>query len=422
MERLARSTLVRLILPALFLAAHLLVLGALAQERFGRPFNSAPGHEPSFANPATDAVPAHWQRLIVSRWDSQHYITLALRGYEYCAPRASLGPERFADSDVVCQVSFFPGYALLGAGLRWLSGAPVDYVLFAISLLASYLAMFLWTSKEMRNSLGTANTYLSLLLLNTFTTGYSFVAIQTEPCALFLTIAAFVALERRQFAIGAVCAGAASLVRPTGVAVGLAFALALFVVSWRERARIRTWLWRGALMLVSGWGLIGFLSFCYVRFGDALIYSHARTRYYHYSPDPLALLAPKYTWISQSIWAAPNEGVWLAAGLLFFALGHRRALSGFESPSRVYWYAVYVLAVGIAAAGQVQLGFSGMSRYLLLGLPFFFATAAALRRRPLALALWVVFCCVHYWSVNACFYIGRGEPDFWRICHCQPGA
>jgi hypothetical protein len=422
LESAARSLPVRLLLPAIFLAAHLLVLGTLARERFSLPFNSAPGAAPAFHAPATDPVPTNWRRLIVSRWDAQHYITLALRGYEYCADRANISAKHPPDADVVCQLNFFPGYSLLGRAVAKIARVPVDYALLGISLAASWVAMFLWTSREMVAALGFATTYLSLLLLNVFTTGYALVTVQTEPCAIALTVAAFVLLERRQLLLGALCAGAAGAIRPTGVPIGVAFALAVFALTLRERPRISVWLARVGVMAVAGWGIAALLGYWQHRFGDALIYAHARTRYYHYVPDPLALLAPKYTWISQSIWAAPNEGVWLAAALLLFALGHRSGFAGFSPPAKVYWYAVFVLVVGLAATSQVEIGFSGMSRYLLLALPLFFATAAALRRHPAALVLWILFSAIHYWTVNACFYVGHGEPGFWQVCHCQPGA
>lgn len=164
------------------------------------------------------------------------------------------------------------------------------------------------------------------------------------------------------------------------------------------------------------------LFFWKIRFGDALVYAHARQRYYHYLPNPFALFWPSYKWLSQSLWAAPNEGMWLAAGLLWFALGYKKAMKGFTASGKVYWYATYLFVVLIAAAGQVTIGFSGMSRYLLLAVPLFFAMAAAMRHHPVALTLWVIICVAHYWSVGACFYIGQGQPGFWQVCHFQPGA
>ncbi len=421
-DRFAPWPVVRVILPLCFIAFHLIMLSALAKERFGIPFNAAPAAAPHFSDPAVDPIPANWERLIVSRWDSQHYITLGLRGYRYCAPKEELGPKHYPDSDVVCQLNFFPGYALLGRAVGWALHLPIDYALLAVSILASYIVMFLWTSSEMVEALGKGTVLISLLLLNVFTTGYELVTLQTEPCALLFTVGAFVLLERRWFFGSALCAGAGSVIRPTGVAVSAAFGLALLWLTLRERPTARTIAWRAFLCIVSAWGLLALFAFFHFRFGDALVYAHARERYYHYRPNPFALLWPSYTWIAQSLWAAPNEGMWLAAGRLWFALGHKKALGGFSPTGRIYWYATYALTVAIAAAGQVMIGFSGMSRYLLLATPMFFAMAAVMRKNFFALALWIVISLAHYWSVNSCFYVGRGQPGFWQVCHIQPGA
>jgi hypothetical protein len=237
-----------------------------------------------------------------------------------------------------------------------------------------------------------------------------------------LMIAAFIALERRWLFFGALLAGGAGLVRPTAVACCAAYGLALLATCLSDSASRRTWLYRGFLGLVSAWGIFALLGYYQWRFGDALVYAHARYRYYQYNPSIVSLLMPKYTWIAQSLWAAPNEGLWLAAALLWFGLGRKEAFRGFSLPGKVYWYATFIFVVGIAAAGQVEIGFSGMSRYVFLALPMFFCAASVLKRRPMALAFWVLFTLVHYWSVNACFYIGRGEADFYGKCHIQPGA
>jgi hypothetical protein len=420
-DRLASSMAVRTFLPAFFLVFHVVVLSALAKERFSIPFNSAPGAAPGFVNPAIDPVPTNWSRLIVSRWDSQHYITIGLRGYKYCAPREELGPDHYPDSDLVCQLNFFPGYAFVGGWVSRLLHVPIDYALFGVSLFTSYLAMVLWTSKEIVSALGGLVTLSSLVLLNFFTTGYELITLQTEPPSLMLTLATFVLLERRRLLPAALCAGAAAIVRPTGIAVSAAFGLAVLWKTYRERPNVGTILLRALYCAVAAWGLILLFVFFQVRFGDALVYAHARERYYHYLPNPLAVFTPSYKWLAQSLWAAPNEGMWLAAGLLWFALGHRSAFAGFSTTGKIFWYAIYAITVGISL-GQVSLGFSGMSRYMLLAVPMFFAMAAAMKRTPAAFVLWVIICLAHYWSVNACFYVGRGEPGFWQICHIQPGA
>jgi hypothetical protein len=409
---------VRLLVPAFFLLFHLAVLTQLAKERFGIPFNAAPGEAPGFVNPASDPAPQRWDRLIVSRWDAQHYITLALRGYEYCAKKSELGPDRPPDKDVVCQLNFFPGYAFLGGAVSRLLRVPADYALLGISLAASFFGMFLWTSREMVAAMGVSRAYLSLLFFNVFSTGYSLVTVQTEPCAFFCTIASFVLLERRRYALGAFVAGAASIIRPTGVASGLGFAIALLVATLHERRSVIACVKRLPWMVLAGWGLFALAAFFKLRFDDMFVYSHARTRWYHYEPSFTSLLSIKPEWISQSIWAAPNESVWLAAGLLWFTLGHRAAMRGFTLQGQVYWYAVFILNVGISMVSQVELSFSGLSRYMLLALPVFFAMASSMRGNVFAIVTWCALSFVHYWSVGSCFYLGYGR-DIGSICHVK---
>jgi len=397
-------------------------MAGIGAERLSLPFNSAPGDAPAFADPATHPVPAHWNRLITSSWDSQHYIALALRGYEYCAPRVELGPGHLPDDDPGCEVNFFPGYAFVGGWVAFVFRAPVDYALLGVSLACSWLLMFLWTGKEMREALGSGAAWLSLLYLNAFTSAYSLATVQTEPLAMCLAMATFVSIERRWYLLGALAAGACSIVRPTGIATSLAFALALLVMTVRDRPAVQI-IWRRAgLMALSGWGLIAFLLFCQIRFGDALVYVHARARYYHCSPSLLSLLHPSYRVIARSIWAGPNEAVWLATALVWFALGHRSAMSGFRLGGKVFWYMLFVTTVGVGAISQVECGFSGMSRYLLLALPLFFAIAAATKDKPLAIAFWLVASLGHYWAVNACYYVSGKIPRLWEKCAIQPAS
>jgi hypothetical protein len=419
---LSRSIVVRSIVPIVFLACHLAAMTKVGEERYSIPFDSAPGSPPGFVDPSRQPAPDHWNRLVTSRWDSQHYITLALRGYQYCAPRSLLTETRHPDDDVVCQLNFFPGYPIVGRWAAAITHAPIDFALLGVSLVASWILMFLWTGEDLTSAMGPGVTWLSLLYLNVFTTGWALATVQTEPLALCLTMVSFVCLRRRLFLVGALAAGAASVVRPTGVAISCAFTLALFVATIREKPRPLEVAWRFVLMALSAWGLASFLLFCHFRFGDAFVYSHARMRYYHYAPSFNALLHPSHRWIAQSIWAAPNEGVWLASALVWFALGHRKSLAGFSIEGQAFWYALFVMGVGIAAVGQVEIGFSGMSRYLLLTLPLFFAIGVATKNHPLAIGVWILVCMIHYWCVGSCFFVGHTMPNFWGACNIQPGA
>src|SRR5262249_49578325 len=90
LTELADDWVIRLA-AAIFLAVLPLALFARAgQDRLNLPFNSAPGQAPYFVNPDARATvgyprePARWSRLIVSRWDAQHYIGTSVRGVTAC--------------------------------------------------------------------------------------------------------------------------------------------------------------------------------------------------------------------------------------------------------------------------------------------------------------------------------------------------
>jgi hypothetical protein len=204
------------------------------------------------------------------------------------------------------------------------------------------------------------------------------------------------------------------------VGVGVAFALALLVATWQERPQRRsTWIARLAIMALAGWGILALAVYFHVRFGDMFVYAHARTRYYHYTPSLTSIFHTKAANVAQSIWAAPNDGIWLAAGLLWFALGHKQALGGFSLVGKVYWYALYAVIVGMSAASQAELSFGGLSRYLLLAVPLFFAMASSVGNNALAIATWGILSFLHYWSVGSCFYVSEGRADREAICHMR---
>ncbi|HLK37648.1 MAG TPA: hypothetical protein VKU41_12900, partial [Polyangiaceae bacterium] len=123
LERLAVTLPFRIGVAIAILAVHLALLAHLGQERFGYPFLDASAPAPLFNHPATDPAPAHWERLVVSRWDSEHYIALGLRGYKECKSRDELGPGQFPDSPA-CELNFYPGYAFLGAAVVAVSKVP----------------------------------------------------------------------------------------------------------------------------------------------------------------------------------------------------------------------------------------------------------------------------------------------------------
>jgi hypothetical protein len=261
--------------------------------------------------------------------------------------------------------------------------------------------MMLWTSSAMTSRFGVGKTFLALVLLNVFTTGFTLVGIQTEPVFLMLTLGAFVAFERRWYVLGAFLAGATGLIRISGAATAAAFGLALLVATLRQppqgaRARAA----RIASFALPAWGQLSLWAYYFFRFGEPLIYFRAHgeliKRELGFVSDPNAIL--------RGFDMPIHEVVWLILAMIFFLIGHRDALRRFSAPAQTFLYALVVFAIGIPVYGTFTLGLTGMTRYLLHAWPIFFAMAAIMATRPALLAFWVMVSAWHYWQVDLCFY------------------
>jgi len=416
LARIVQTVPFRIALALLVLGGHLAAVVISGKHRFDAPFNAAPGRPPALLSP-NDGAPANGNRLSVARWDSSNYIAIALRGYSQC-PDKNLRGADLRPLLRTCNLTFYPTYPLLG----WLASGggrlPIDFALWGLSLAASAILLFLWTGPTLVERFGLWPTYVSFAVFNLFTTGFILVTMQTEPLALVFTLGAFIALARRHTTLGAALAGAATAMRITALATGLAYAAALIALTIWERpqavaARVR----RGAELLLSGWGVLALLGYYWVRFGDPFIYLHAHSQAFKHEASLAALFPPAAEKVAASLAHPLHEGVWLAAALLWFGLGHKPALARFAPVERVFLYALFFGCVGIAAYGSVGLAFAGMTRYLLLCLPLYFAIAALTARKPIVLALWLALSSWHYWNADLCEYSGGPGERTLRKCN-----
>ena len=422
-SRVARSTWFRALIAVAFVALHVATLTKMGAARFNRPFNTDPGAAPAFMSagePMYGDSPAHWNRLVVARWDAQHYMGLALRGFSQC-PKQDLRGADLAEVVKYCDFSFYPGYPLLGR-LASLRGAiPIDYALFFVSLAASAMFLFLWTSAPIREALGLKVTYLSLLLINVFPTGFDLATIQTEPCVLACTLGSVVAMARRRYLTASLLAGAATGLRISGLATGAACGVALVASLWLDRPRSRaSWAARVAALPLAAWGVFAIMGFFWYRYSDPLLYVHAHDAAY-------SGLSSRSLWerfdskfifltINQESWHR-QEGILIAACLLWLALGLRRALAPFGSLVSLQLWTLTILGAGLSLFGSWAVAFAGMDRYWLLILPLFFAMAQVLRRAPAALVLWLALSSWAYWNIDLCDYVAQkdyGQCQFMR--------
>jgi hypothetical protein len=416
--QVATSLPFRILVATACLLMHITLMKKVAKDRFDYDFNKDPDHAPLFYHPETDQKPDGWDRLIVARWDAQHYEALALRGYSACKDRSQLGSGDYPDDDKPCELDFYPTYGWLGAAVMKVTHLPIDYSLYYLSLAASALFIVMWTSRAMTDALGVGGAYLSLLLLNLFDTGYTLVTVQTEPCVMALTLAAFLCLRKRWLVTGALLAGAATSIRISGVATGFAYCAGLLVLTLRDHPRPRwIWAWRASLMALSGWGIMGLMAYYQHRFGDPLVYAHAHERAFRHHASIAKIFIPDGRLLIQSIWAEPNDGIILGAALLWFAIGHRKGLVGFPWEAQAFCYVLFFGIIGICMAGSVEYAYGGNSRYMVTVLPVFFAMAGIMKRRPVLLALWLFMSSMHYYHGNMCFYVGQNHPD--RLHRCS---
>jgi hypothetical protein len=407
----------RAVLATLCLALHLAALVAFAHARFGQPWNRAPDQPPAFATPTAQA-PARWNRLVASRWDAQHYVNLALRGYDRCPTQTRRTGALPAPPTMLCDLAYYPGYALAGRIASLGGRVPVDYALLLVSLASSWIFFFLWTGPEIVGALGLRATLVALACFNLFTTGFTVATVQTEPLLLAASLGAFVLAQRGRLVPAAIAAGLATGVRVSGGAVGLAMVAFVAVDAWRSRPlRPSDWAVRAAACALSFWGLAAMLAYDGVALHDPLIYFHAHEASFGHAPKLTALLVPDTRWLLASLVSQLHEGVVLAAALVWLGLGIVEAAKGFTPPARAYWYALTAGVLGVSMLGTVSRSFIGMNRYLLVAIPLFFAMGKLLERRRLALAVWLVLSAWHYWNVDLCFYVGDQGEETVRRCH-----
>ncbi len=396
------------------LAFHLLAFKLIAADRMQLPWNREPESPPAFDYPDQPA-PSHWNRVVVSRWDSQHYIDILERGYSRCPPEDLRGAQ-LKPYMLRCGFNFYPGYAFVGRLVKLATGLPADYALLAVALVASFLFLFWWTGPTITERLGVGTTYLSIFLFNVFTSGYVLTTIQTEALTLVAALGAFVCLRRKWWLAGAAVAGLGGAMRVTGGSIGAAYGIALFahaLLSKSERPLVR---W-GRLAIAAplcGWGQLAIFAYFFLKYKDPLLYVHAHGQAYSHGVHLLDAVLPSPAVVGQSL-VGLHEGLWIGMSFLWMSLGMRQALAKFDTIERVYWCALSALVIGIGLVGSAGLAYAGMNRYWLLVLPLFFSMAVALRRRPAAIALWTVFSLWHYWNVDLCVFVAQWETP--RFCN-----
>jgi hypothetical protein len=418
---LSRELHFRFAIAAVLVAFHIFAFAHAGNERLQLSFNSAPGEPPAFSEPDAPQLtgrfprqPHHWSRLVVSRWDAQHYIASALRGISAC-PR---DPKTATDAQYAdCGLAWFPAYGETAGVISNVSGVAPDAVLTILSCLAALIVGLLWTSKSIVERIGLGPAYAALVAFNLFPTAFFTVTPYPDSAMLALALGAFICVIRERWLTAALLVGGATALEPTAVGIGFGLAAAAFTSSMRQRELALPRWWRPLLAIpLCAWGVaVTFLVYRIV-LGDAFVYFRAQALFSQTHEAGIGdLLDPTFYLKGISTGNLTMISVLgCVAILVIVARDLRRALKIDELMFLGIAGLMVVLreVATIAAHGG---GYWQLGRYV-LACPIVFLGAGLLARKHRAVYIWWLLVCIGlYWHVELCSYLSHGDP---RVCPC----
>lgn len=200
-----------------------------------------------------------------ARWDSAHYINVALNGYGLD------DPEQMGQ-----RVAFFPLYPLLIRAVATVTGAEETNAGYAIAaIIAANLAFLaavpLFAKLVARlTSVEIARVASTLLLVSPL--AFFFNAAYTESLFLLLSIAAFLFAYDQKWLPASIAIALASATR----LFGLALIPAILLIAWRNRASMRE---MATIVLVSPLGTVAFFGWLWWEYGDPMTYFNAQANW-----------------------------------------------------------------------------------------------------------------------------------------------
>lgn len=194
-----------------------------------------------------------------AQWDAQHYVNIAVRGYD---------PPTAPESNI----AFFPLYPLL-IRIVLLAVGRVDvqtgaFVGLVISNVALFVALLYLSALVARDfSLSLARRVVLYVLV--FPTTLFLSSVYAEPLFLATAVASLYHARAGEWGRSGVAGALAALTRPFGVLLFIPIAVELY----RQRARLRSWL----ALIGPPAGLAAFVGYLWWLFDDPLAYFHAGT-------------------------------------------------------------------------------------------------------------------------------------------------
>ena len=311
--------------------------------------------------------------------------------------------------DAQSPVAFFPGLAVAGLGVVWLTGLPPIYALEVVSNV-SFVAALALTSALIRTRWPEQPAGLrvaTLAMIALYPAGLYFRFAYSESLFLAVTALLLLGLARRwPLGVLALVAGASTGVRAVGVAgAGAVMAYVLFDAARGSLGRRA--LTAALVAPLTCWGLLAFMAYQHARFGNAFAFADAQKHWAHY-------VLPDGDKTAKWVGLATGEPLWNAYNpdsARYWANIDRHGVPGL---GQAFWNPiVFVLAVAAVGFGwwrgwlnvpEAALGFglllipyasrgyemsmASQARFVSVALPSFLVLGHVLSRSPHAVT-WV---------------------------------
>jgi hypothetical protein len=327
---------------------------------------------------------------IWSHWDGEHYAALALGGY--LQPPENVSP------------AFFPMYPLLMRSFAELFGGPLSKE--ALSLWGPLLSLlflpfalyFIYHIAD--DGWGEEVARGSVLTLAFFPTTFFLNSAYTESLFLALSAGSLWAIRvRKDLLLACVLGGFAAATRNVGI-----FLIAPLMYEWIKD--IERYRWRGIYLVVVPSGLLTYMGYLWIRFGDPLLFYSAQEFWNRRHTDPLTLVvdivSEAFGSLKTLFGAQPSAAsalggvverlhsandayalVFLLFTLVLFVLGFR------VLPLSLSLYTLLLL-ISAVSFGKPATPLMGFSRDILVAFPLFITLATLLESRR-AMGAWLSF-------------------------------
>jgi hypothetical protein len=326
---------------------------------------------------------------IWAHWDGAWYAQIVSDGYGAHAPAST---------------AFFPLYPLLVRSFAELFGGPLSLgatslwgVLVSLAFLP--LALF-FVYRVVEDGWGEGVARTTTLALAFFPTAFFLNSAYTESLFLALSAGSLWAYRvRGDLLLACVLAGFAAATRNVGV-----FLLAPLAYEWfrgvRESGWDRSRVAEGASLALVPAGLLAYMSYLWMRFGDPLLFYNAQEIWDRRPVGPLTLTVDVFVEAYASLQTAFGPGTPAdsalagivgrlhdandAYSLLFLLVTLALFVTGLRVlPLSLSLYAL-LLIISAVSFGKPATPLMGFSRYVLVAFPLFITLAVLLEGRPRA--------------------------------------